>query len=245
MMKRVAKAGYNVYGHTVGVLILETSFPRIPGSIGNLNTFSFPVVYKVVKRTNVQNIILDPDMSLISDFVQAGRELESEGVKGITTSCGFLGMFQEEVADAVDIPVFCSSLLQVPMALRMIRRNQKVGVITADSRNLSEKNLKPVGIDKPERIAIAGMENCREFWEVFFENKPLMDIQQMEQETVDVAVELKKREDIGAIVIECSTLPPFAPSVQRATGLPVFDFVTLTNLMHEVIHRNNFPEHTE
>jgi hypothetical protein len=241
-MNRTVKAGYNIYGQTIGVLILETTFPRIPGSIGNLNTFSFPVVHKVIKATNVNNIILNPDLSLVEPFIEGARELEKEGVKGITTSCGFLGVFQKEVSDAVNVPVFCSSLLQVPMASRMIKGEQKVGILTADARNLTEKNLKPMGIDSSINIEIVGMENCPEFWGVFFEDKPDMDTDRMEEEAVNVVLELTAREPVGSLVIECSTLPPFAPAIQRATKLPVFDFTTLTNLMHEVICRSVFPD---
>ncbi len=245
MEGKTAKAGYNLYGLTIGILILETRFPRIPGAIGNLKTFSFPVIYKIIRKTNVKNVILEPDPSLVDAFIDGAKELEREGVKGITTSCGFLGMFQKEVAYAVKIPVFCSSLLQVPMAAKMIGTGRKVGIITADARNLTEKNLRPVGIDESVPIAIAGMENSPEFWGVFFEDKPEMDIQKMEEETVQVALSLVRKEAIGAIVIECSTLPPFAPAVQRATGLPVFDFVTLTNLMYEVVSRKAFVEHSD
>ncbi len=241
MDRKLARAGYNVYGQTIGVLILETCFPRIPGSIGNLYTFSFPVVHKVIKGSNVNNIILKPDLSLVKPFIDGAIELEKDGAKGITTSCGFLGMFQKEVADAVNIPVFCSSLLQVPMAARMLKKDQKVGIMTADSRNLTEKNLKPMGIDESIKVSIAGMEKSPEFWGVFFEDKPEMDIKQMEAEAVEVALNLVKREPIGAIVLECSTLPPFAPAIQKATRLPVFDFVTLTNLMYEVVCRKDFP----
>jgi hypothetical protein len=243
MGKRTAKAGLNIYGQTIGVLILETAFPRIPGSIGNLDTFSFPVVHKVIKATNVNNIILEPDLSLVEPFIEGARELEREGVKGITTSCGFLGMFQKEISDAVSIPVFCSSLLQVPMAARMIRSDQKVGILTADKRNLTEKNLRPMGIDASIPVVIAGRETCPEFWGVFFEDKPEMDTDRMEQEAVLMIQDLTRREPLGALVIECSTLPPFAPAIQKATGLPVFDFITLTNLMHDVIRRKAFADH--
>jgi aspartate/glutamate racemase len=210
-----------------------------------LNTFSFPVVHKVIKSTNVRNIILHPDLSLVEPFIQGARELEREGVKGITTSCGFLSMFQKEVADAVSIPVFCSSLLQVPMAARMIKKDQKVGILTADARNLTEKNLRPAGINDMAKVVIAGMEHSPEFWGVFFEDKAEMDTDRMEDEAVSVALDLAKKENLGAFVIECSTLPPFAPAVQKATGLPVFDFITLTNLMHDVVCRKEFPEHRE
>lgn len=245
MNRKIAKAGFNVYGPSIGVLILETSFPRIPGSMGNLHTFPFPVVHKVIKGTGVNNIILNPNLSLVKHFIEGAKELEKEGVKGITTSCGFLGMFQKEVADAVSIPVFCSSLLQVPMAARMLKKDQKVGVMTADSRNLTEKNLRPMGIDDSFKVSIVGMENSSEFWGVFFEDNLEMDIEKMETEAVEVARDLVKREPIGAIVLECSTLPPFAPAIQRATRLPVFDFVTLTNLMYDVVCRKEFPEYRE
>lgn len=217
MDRKHARAGYNVYGQTIGVLILETSFPRIPGSIGNLSTFPFPVVHKVIKGSNVSNIILEPDLSLVKPFIDGAKELEKEGVKGITTSCGFLGMFQREVADAVHIPVFCSSLLQVPMAARMLKKDQKVGIMTADSRNLTEKNLRPMGIDDSIKVSISGMEKAPEFWGVFFEDKPEMDIKKMESEAVEVALSMVKRESIGAMVLDAV---PFRLSRRRFKGRP-------------------------
>lgn len=240
---KLANAGYNIYGQTIGVLVLKSNFPRIPGSIGNLSTFPFPVVHKVIESSDVNNIILKPDLSLVEPFIEGAISLEKEGVRAITTSCGFLGMFQKEVSDAVSIPVFCSPLLQVPMVARMIRSDQKVGILTADSRNLTQKNLKPVGIDSDVNVSIVGMENSPEFWGVFFEDKQIMDIKKMEDEAVNVILDLLKKESIGALVIECSTLPPFAPAIQEATNLPIFDFTTLTNLVQETVRRQPFVEH--
>ena len=102
-----------------------------------------------------------------------------------------------------------------------------------------------IGIDSSLNVEIVGMENSSEFWGVFFEDKPDMEIDKLEEEAVNVALELTARESIGALVIECSTLPPFAPAIQKVTKLPVFDFTTLTHLMHEVVCRRIFAEHSD
>ena len=86
--------------------MLDTVFPRIPGDIGNAATFSFPVRYKVVKGASPQRVVKEADTRLLEPFIEAARSLEKEGVKAIGTSCGFLAIFQRELADAVDIPVF-------------------------------------------------------------------------------------------------------------------------------------------
>ncbi len=234
------KAEYNIYGQGIGILMCESQFPRIPGAIGNFCTFDFPVTHKVVKGATVHRVVLKADQSLIKPYIDAARELEKEGVKAITTSCGFLAMFQEELANAVEVPVFASSLLQVPMVYRMLKRGQKVGIITADSRSLGKRQFESVGIDSSVEVEIVGMENQSEFWEVFFEDKAEMDVEKMEREVVGRAKELAKDPSVKAIVLECSTVPPFASSVQEATHLPVFDFVTLTNLVYNAVVRGRF-----
>ena len=110
------KGGFTNYGESIGILMLDTHFPRPPGDIGNARSYDFPVRYKIVKNAYTDRIMgHTPDPELIGSFVDAARELEAEGVKAITTSCGFLAPFQKHLAEAVSIPVFASSLLQVPM----------------------------------------------------------------------------------------------------------------------------------
>ena len=46
-----AMGGKNLFGHFIGILMLESQFPRIPCDIGNATTWDFPVLYKVIEKT--------------------------------------------------------------------------------------------------------------------------------------------------------------------------------------------------
>src|SRR4051794_18491291 len=125
--------------------MLDTSFPRIPGDIGNATSFDFPVRYQVVKGASPDRLVLERDPSLLNPFIAGARDLERAGVRAITTSCGFLALFHRELADSVRVPVFSSALLQVPLVHAMLRRDQRVGILTAHSGALTEQHFVGVG----------------------------------------------------------------------------------------------------
>ena len=104
-----------IYGQSIGILMLDTRFPRLPGDIGNATTFSYPVMYKIVEQATVDRVVKEADAGLIEPFVRAGMELIQNGARAIVTSCGFMAIFQKELAQALPVPVFTSSLLQVPL----------------------------------------------------------------------------------------------------------------------------------
>lgn len=231
----IVKGGRTNYGEAIGILMLDTKFPRIPGDIGNALTFDFPVKYKKVKGATSQRVVREADPSLIAPFIEAARELEEEGVSAITTSCGFLAIFHDYLADAVSIPVFTSSLLQVPIVFRMLKKGQKVGIMTASKLHLTELHFKGAGI-KDIPLVIYGMEEQEEFPAVFLDQKETLDIEKAESEMVQVATKMvSENPDVGAIVFECTNMPPFRKAVQQAVNLPVFDIVTLMNYVHDSV----------
>ncbi|MDN5302426.1 MAG: hypothetical protein PWQ60_1940 [Thermoanaerobacteraceae bacterium] len=231
----IVKGGRTNYGEAIGILMLDTKFPRIPGDIGNALTFDFPVKYKKVKGATSQRVVREADPSLIAPFIEAARELEEEGVSAITTSCGFLAIFHDYLADAVSIPVFTSSLLQVPIVFRMLKKGQKVGIMTASKPHLTELHFKGAGI-KDIPLVIYGMEEQEEFPAVFLDQKETLDIEKAESEMVQVATKMvSENPDVGAIVFECTNMPPFRKAVQQAVNLPVFDIVTLMNYVHDSV----------
>lgn len=132
--------GYSTYGEVIGILKLETVEPKVPGDIGNATSYSFPVKYKIVKGATTARLVEKNDPMLLDLFVNAAKELENEGVRAITTSCGFTAIFQKEMAEALEIPVFMSSLLQVPLVSSMLAKNKKVEILTANKRKLT-KNI--------------------------------------------------------------------------------------------------------
>jgi len=224
----------------IGIIMLDTVFPRIPGDIGSPDTFSFPVEYKTVEGADPKRVVIDADPQLLQPFIDAARSLESGGVKAIGTSCGFLAMFHQGLVNAVDIPVFSSSLLQVRFAVEIIKKSQKVGILTARSQSLTRKHFIGVGIESYP-LAISGMDAAEEFSAVFIEGKKDIDIDKCRGEIVVAAKKMVDgNPDIGAIVLECTNMPPYARAIQDAVGLPVFDVVTMINYAYWSLNRQVF-----
>ena len=249
------KGGFNTYGVSIGVLIVNKPFPRPPGDAGNATTFDFPVRYRVVKEsTGDRHRKGDP--ALLEPFIKAAKELEAEGVKAICTTCGFLGVFQRELAAAISVPVFASSLLQIPMISRMLRPDQKVGILTADASNFGERLLEGVGA-KGVPVVVRGLEDKQEFREGILVGRDWLDVRQVEQEVVSAAKEmdvekaavevaavgrkmLAEEPSIGAFVMESACLPPYSKALRDATGLPVFDFITLINWVYSAVVQRTY-----
>lgn len=230
----------NLYGYTIGILVIEGHFPRLPGALGNATTFSFPVLHHVVAGATGDRVVRQASDDLVTPWIAGARALEAAGVRAITTSCGFTAMFQRELTEAVDVPVFASSLLLVPLMARMLKPGHRVGIVTADARHLARRHFEGVGID-PASIVVAGLEGCPEFDEVVFHDRHDLDVGRMEAEVVDAATTLVTRyPDVRALLLECSLLPPFAHVVQAATRLPVFDFTTLVEMVHASLVRKPF-----
>ena len=161
------KGGRPYYGYSVGVLMLDMEAPLIPGNVGNAMSYDFPVLYKVLEGLPADWWCdeIGPDESRCQIFIDAAKELEAKGCKAITSGCGFFAIYQKRVAEAVNIPVFLSPLLMVPMLSRMLGGN-RVGILTAGGAHLKGDFLKTVGIDETVNYAVGGLENTEEFYNV-------------------------------------------------------------------------------
>ena len=222
------QGGKPVYGAAVGILMLDTHFPRIPGDIGNATTFPFPVHYKVVRGASPDRVVLRKGEGLIGAFIEAARELEAEGVRGITTSCGFLSAFQEDLTEAVSIPVVTSSLMQVDLVNRMLRPGKRAGILTISSSNLTETHLAKAHV--PLDTPVGSTEGGKEFTPAVLGNRTELDVALAREDNIEAARRLQRdHPDVGAIVLECTNMTPFAVDIGAATGLPVYSIVTLVN----------------
>jgi Asp/Glu/hydantoin racemase len=213
-------------GPTLGVLMLDTRFPRVVGDIGHPRTFAFPVRYSTVHGASPRRVVVERDPLLVAPFVAAARELEAEGVAAIATSCGFLALFQRELAASVAVPMWTSSLLLVAELESALQMGERVGVVTADAASLSADHLRAVGAraDTP----IEGLAVSSRFRATLLDDLETLDEREAKQATVAAAERLvARRPDVRAIVLECTNLPPYADAVRDATGLPVHDITTL------------------
>jgi len=225
----------------IGIIGLDTTFTKIPGHIRNRTTFDFPVVYRVVEGATAERVVKQADPTLLQPFVRAAQELEAEGVGAITSACGFLAIFQKQLADAVSVPLYASSLIQVPMVHRMLGSNRKLGLLVARKDSLTRRHLEAIGAESIP-LCIAGMEEQPEFREVMLEaRRAELDVDRLEHEVLRQAERLaSENRDLGALVIECTDLVPFSSAIQARLGLPVFDIVTLTEMVHRSLTRRPY-----
>ncbi len=233
------KGGYTNYGEHIGILMLDTVFPRIPGDIGNARTFDFPVRYKIVKDAKTDRIMGDqPDPELLNPFINAAQELEAEGVKAITTSCGFLAAFQKELADTINIPVFTSTLILVPLIRRMINKDQKIGIFTERAVHMNESHFNKVGWSSQDiPVEVTGMPEDSRFTALFIGNKYEEDREVLEECMEEMtARHMKTYPDTGAIVFECTNFGPFSRHVQDIANVPVFGINQLVAYIESVVH---------
>jgi hypothetical protein len=226
--------GRTLYDLAVGILMLDTVFPRPVGDVGNAATWPFPVHYLVVRGADPSRIMgKDPDPTLLAPFIDGARELERLGVRAITTSCGFLAIFQRELQEAVSVPVLTSALLQVPLASRAIGPKRTVGILT-ERPNLTERHFNGVGWSSRDvPVAVTAMRDGAYFPTVYIDNTPSSDPARLEEDMLECATRaVREHPDTGAFVMECTNFVPFSQAVRRATGLPVYDLYTLVTQVH-------------
>jgi hypothetical protein len=221
-------------GEAIGILLLETSVPFIPGDVANATTYAFPVRFQKVKRFSVRRA-LSKDPSVYEDLREAARDLVQQRVRAVTGDCGFMGIHQ------LGVPVFLSSLLQIPFISFLIGEDAKVGVITADSKSLSTDLLAAVGVFDPTNLVIGGLEDSQQFYQFAIEETGSLDAEAVEKEVVTVARDMvAENPQTRAILLECSLLPPYGAAVQDAVNLPVFDYITMINFVFSAVVKQRF-----
>ncbi len=209
----------------LGILMLDTQFHRPVGDVGNFETWPFPVRFRTVRGATARRIISADDRYLIDGFAEAGHALAEEGAACLITSCGFLALRQRELATRLPLPFASSSLLQIPMIQNLLPPGKCVGVITYDASALTGQHFAAVGADPGTPFAGLPPNGCFHSW---IEGGRAYEPASLEAELLASARDLlEKHHNIGAIVLECTNLPPFAGVLQQKTGLPVYDIVTL------------------
>jgi len=228
----IARGGKALYGAPLGILMLEARFPRIPGDMGNATTWPFPVLYHVVRGATPEKVVLQGARGLLPDFIEGARDLVRVGAEALTTNCGFLSLFQQELAAAVGVPVATSSMLQVPWVQATLPPGKRVGLVTVSGSTLTPQHLAAVGV--PLDTPLAGTENGREFFRVLIKaESDDMDVTLAEQDIVEAGEALvAQHPEVGAIVLECTNMPPYAAALQAAVGVPVYDIYSMITWFH-------------
>lgn len=219
---------------------MDARIERVPGDAGNPATFPFPVRCRKVPGATLERLIRERDPSLLAPFIEAGSDLIREGARALTTTCGFMILFQEELAARLPVPVFTSSLLQLPFIHRTVGPRDRIGVITADAANLTAEHLHRAGADIA-RLTVCGLEDQPHFQEAIFGGRGQLHRREIESEVVAIARRMVDSDpSIRSLLFECANLPPYAAAVQRAVELPVYDVVTMIHYVHAAFVRAPF-----
>jgi len=237
--ERIAHGGKAIYGASLGILMLEARFPRIPGDMGNAETWPFPVLYKVVTGASPERVVRERANGLLDAFLAGARELVDMGADGITTNCGFLSLFQKEIARHVGVPVATSSLMQAPMIARVLPAGRQVGILTVSARTLTHEHLAAAGVaaDTP----VAGTDDGREFTRAILGNEPVLDVAAAERDVIEAGEALmRSHPQVGAVLLECTNMAPYAGALREHLGLPVFDIVSFITWFHAGLRPREF-----
>ena len=221
-----------VAGFPVGIVYIDdTNYPMVPGNVNNASSYDFPVILRTIPNMT-QERVFAADKTIADDIIKMGQYLvQKEGIRCLSSGCGFFGNFQKEVSAALDIPVAMSPLIMIPWIETMIKPNQKIGVLTANAGALSDNLLASCGVEHKDRLIVRDLYSEPEFscimtYRGFFDNDGV------EKEVVGKAMEImEEEEEIGAFLLECSDMPPYAHAIQSATQRPVFDFISMIKFM--------------
>lgn len=226
------------YGEAIGILLLDSVIPFIPGDVANATTYNFPVRFKKVPGFTVTKAV-GKDDTVYSDLLAAARDLAANGVRAVTGDCGFMALHQQRLQQDLGLPVFLSSLFQIPFIRHLIPAGTGIGIITADSRSLTPDFLEQINISPGPDLLIQGMETCPEFASAVLEEKGTLDADEIQKEVTAAALTLKDQ-GAGTILLECSVLPPYARSVHQATNLPIFDYITMINYVFHALEPRRY-----
>lgn len=209
--------------HKLGVLMLNTHFPRPLGDIGNPGSFAQLVEFLTVPSATPGTVVSRETIAaeVVQGFIDGAQILVERGCTMITTSCGFACAIHDELEHAIAVPFVSSALNQIPALIGQLGAHTPLPVITYDGRVLSKRHF---GRFWSDNVVIQGIEDGQELYQVIQHDRPELNVQLAEQDVLNsVALVLERHPSSQAIVFECTNLPPYRQAVEKRFGLPVYD----------------------
>lgn len=247
------RGDYRCYGMGLGIIILDDVYPGFPGDVRNASAYPFPIQYEIAEGTDIKGLCYAADKSpFLEPIKRAAKKLERMGCRAIAAECGYFSYFQKEIASHVAVPVFMSSLLQVPWAQNVIGSQKVVGVLMSESHDfpcLTERHLESVGIQPGTNYVLGGAMDpgaCQEFdhlWTAEYRtDPPSAHFDKAQKEFIPIAVDFfQQYPNMGAMVLECTGFQPFARALQQKIDIPIFSWGTLLDYAFAVtVHRDYY-----
>lgn len=246
----VTRKNHKCYGMGLGIIILDDVYPGFPGDVRNASAFPFPIQYEIVKGVDILGLLYQKDKSpFLQPIVEAAKNLEDMGCRAIAAECGYFAWFQKDIAGIVDVPVFMSSMLQIPLIQQTIGSKKSVGILCAKKEALTDEHLRRVGVDPASNFFVNGAQDdyeCKDFdtlWDAKVRPEiPESYFESTENQMVAIAKDMKaKHPDMGALMLECTGMQPFARAIQREIDLPVYSWGTLLDYAYSTsVHREYY-----
>lgn len=247
-----ARKNHCCYGMGLGIIILDDVYPGFPGDVRNASAYPFPIQYEIAEGVDIQKLVREDNKhELLEPVLAAARKLERMGCRAIAAECGYFAWFQKEISSAVNVPVFASSLMQVPFAQTIIGPDKVVGILAAESDQLYDRHLTSVGVQLGSNYVVDGAKDngkCPEFDSLWNEDVrpdiPTSNYDRAEQDIITAAKSFaESHPNMGAMVLECTGFQPFARAIQREIDMPVFSWSTLLDYAYSVATHRDFYGH--
>ncbi len=247
-----ARRNHCSYGMGLGIILLDDVYPGFPGDVRNPSAYPFPIQYEIADGVDIRALVRGDDKeNLLAPVLAAARKLERMGCRAIAAECGYFAWFQRQLAEAVSVPVFASSLLQVPLAQQAVGPKGLVGILVAEGDRLQERHLTSVGIALGSNYVVEGAKDagkCPQFDSLWTRDLrpavPTANYALAESDLVAVAREfVAAHPAMRALVLECTGFQPFARAIQREIDIAVFSWSTLLDYAFSVIAHRDFYGH--
>ena len=245
-----ARREHRCYGMGLGIIILDDIYPGFPGDVRNASAYPFPIQFEIAEEVDIKALVVEEDKSPCLEPIQrAAKKLERMGCRAIAAECGYFAYFQKEIARHVDVPVFMSSLLQVPWAQQLVGPDKLVGILVAEKMYLADAHLSAVNVEIGSNYVIAGAEDdyhCPEFEHLWSQSNrtdpPGADYEKAASDFVAAGIDFyRSHPKMGAMVLECTGFPPFARALQREIDIPLFSWGTLLDFAYSItVHRDYY-----
>jgi hypothetical protein len=232
----------------LGIILLDDVYPGFPGDVRNASAYTYPIQYEIAKGVDIWALVHEDDKSpCLAPIQQAARKLEHMGCRAIAAECGYFAYFQQEIAGTVAVPVFMSSLLQVPFAQQLIGPDKVVGILMAQEEKLLPRHLEAVGIKQGGNYVIGGAMDggrCPEFDNLWYAptrpDPPHAYYEKAREDFIAVGTDFfESHPNMGAMVLECTGTQPFARALQREIDIPIFSWGTLLDYAYSIsVHRD-------
>lgn len=225
---------------TLGVIMLDTTFRRYPGDIGDPGSHAPGTLFERVPGATAARVVggiaslMDPAERAVAlePFIAAGERLIARGATALTTSCGFLVAYQRELAAVLPVPVLTSALCLLPDLARDHAGAGRIGILTFDALSLGCAHFMAAG--HTGDVTVVGLAADCLFRRAILGDEPADSHAARERDVLDAVDRLlAAAPDLQVIVLECTNLPPHREAIRARAGVPIRDVWDVVRALDE------------